>query len=647
LGHPEYIAMQAVGKTDLHILMLEDDALDAELNLAQLKLLDGYNCIVQWVVDRESYISALEKGGYDLVLSDYNLPQYNGLEALNDLKARNQLVPFIFVTGTLNEETAADTIKAGAWDYVVKDRLLRLSLAVRSALQLKEEKRKKILAELQFQKLSMAIEQSPLLVVITNIKQEIEYVNARFTEVAGYTYDEVNGKDMIILVPEENRSGYVDSIIEKLSQGLVWNGELQSRKKNGSLFWESITISPLKNEDGVITHFIVVMEDISQRKKMEQDLIKALDRAERSDKLKEAFLQNLSHEIRTPLNAIVGFSELLNESGALNEKQSSFTDIIRNSSHQLLGIVTDILTIARIQTGQEEIVNKMIDIHRLLDHIFAIFQARIEEKKLEFHLSKPESVSNMNILSDETKLTQILSNLLSNAYKFTKQGQIEFGYKLKTGFIEFFVRDTGIGISEEAQQFIFDRFRQADSSIHTYYGGTGLGLSISKSFAEMLGGSIALTSKLDEGSTFLVAIPYQSEDVPFESNKPETLPFSEKPLVILVAEDEEYNYLLFEAVFSDPRYTILHANNGVEAVLICRNSNKIDIVFMDIKMAEMNGIEAMIEIKKMYPQLPIIAQTAFALESERQELFNAGFDDYLSKPIRKEDLMEKLHRFTR
>ena len=329
-------------KTDLHILMLEDEPLDAELNQAQLLLLSEYNCIVQWVADRASYLRALETSPPDIVLSDYNLPQYNGLEALQDLTQKKLLIPFIFVTGTIDEETAADTIKSGAWDYVVKDRLFRLPLAIRSVLKLKEEKAINLQVEEQNRILTAAVTQSPSHILITNTLGQIEYVNVRFTEVTGYTADEVVGKTPGILKSGTHPYDFYADLWRTIKSGRDWRGEFLNKRKDGTLFWESASISPLKNEEGETTHYIAVKEDISDRKKMEQDLIEARNRSERSDKLKEAFLQNLSHEIRTPLNAIVGFASLLNEPDATRDQQQEYTSIIFNSSNQLLSIVSDI-----------------------------------------------------------------------------------------------------------------------------------------------------------------------------------------------------------------------------------------------------------------------------------------------------------------
>lgn len=628
-------------KTDLNILLLEDDPLDADLNKVQLQLLDEYNCIVQWVTNKESYLDALKNTSPDIILSDYNLPQYNGIEALNDLKKIHPLIPFIFVTGTIDEETAAGTIKAGAWDYVVKDRLFRLPLAIRGALLLKDERINTARAEAKNRQLSKAIEQSPVHIVITDKENIIEYVNTKFTDVTGYTPEEIIGKNIEILIPPHLKEEYFKSfdLVNRKEENS--RGETQSLRKDGTIFWEYLYISPLKNEKGETTHFIVIKEDITKRKQMEQELIEALDRAERSDKLKEAFLQNLSHEIRTPLNAIVGFSELLGMNRIGASEQKDYISIIVNSSNQLLSIVNDILTVSRIQTGQEVVVIKSVFINTLIDNLYAIFKSQAETKSIDFSVYKESDNPQFAILTDETKLTQILSNLINNAIKFTHKGRVEFGYKLNERHIDFFVKDTGIGIPKESQELIFERFRQVEMSISRTFGGTGLGLSISKAFAEMLKGSIRVESESFLGSTFYLTIPLQ--EVAEKPGKPSsTLLIPKETFTILVAEDEIYNYQLIEAYFTETNYIIIHAHDGQEAVEHCCSNPKIDIVLMDIKMPKMDGVTAMQEIRKYRADLPIVAQTAYALESEKQHLLDKGFDDYISKPIKKQELIQKV-----
>lgn len=627
-------------KKDLHILMLEDSEFDADLNKAQLQLLEEYNCIITCVANKESYLNALDSPLPDIVISDFNLPQYNGLQALNDLKAKNLFIPFIFVTGTLNEETAADTIKAGAWDYVVKDRLFRLPLAIKSVLKLKEEKINTLKAMEQNKMLSMALEQSPVHIVITNPAGITEYVNTRFTEVTGYSPDEVIGHFHSLGNDCDHQK-----IVEYLKKGNIWRTETKNIRKNNTEYWEYVSIAPLKNEEDEITHLIYIKEDVTQRKKMEQTLIQALEKAEQSDKLKEAFLQNLSHEIRTPLNAIVGFSNLLKEDNLPYATQCEYTDIINQSSNQLLSIVSDILTISRIQTGLETLTINALVVNDFMENLKRIFALHAEAKNLEFKVKKGSDDPTLAIYTDEIKLSQIISNLLQNAIKFTHQGKVEFGYEIAHDFITFFVKDTGIGIAKENHAPIFERFRQADTTISTNYGGTGLGLSISRSFAEMMGGKIYLESELGKGSIFYLSLPYQKVKFDKKPIPESVVVLKGNSQAILVAEDEEYNYLLIEALLEMKDFRVIHAWNGKEALALYQEHPEIVLILMDIKMPVMDGQTAMNEIRKMNPGIPIIAQTAYSFEQEKQNILESGFDEYIPKPIKKEELWEKIQKF--
>lgn len=631
--------------TLLSILLLEDQPFDAELIMEQLKALDEYTCDITWTKDHDTFVAALDSLCPDIILSDYSLMGFNGLEALKIVTERKMLVPFIFVTGALDEETAVNTIKAGAWDYVVKDRLVRLPLAIKGALQLREERLNVLKAELESRKLLKAIEQSPVHIVVMNVNHDIEYVNKRFTEDTGYTLDDLKGSDSWNLILEDLPEKYFQVLKLQSDSPANWRGELESKKKNGVSYWESVSVSPLINDMGEITHYIIFKEDITPRKRMVQELIKARNKAERSDKLKDAFLQNLSHEIRTPLNAIVGFSSLLNESDGFPESLKEYTSIILGSSNQLLSIVNDILTISRIQTGQEIVTVSEVFINSVIDDLYIIFKSQAQQNNINFHVSRENNDRNFVIMTDETKLVQILTNLLNNAFKYTHEGSITFGYTLKKGNIGFFVTDTGIGIAPENHKIIFDRFRQADTSFTRTYGGTGLGLSISKSFTELLHGKIWVESALGKGATFHLMLPCQYDHHEVVPNETQSSATFNREISILVAEDEKNNYQLIKTYLNDACITLIHAANGKEAVDFCRNHKSVDLVLMDIKMPEMDGITAMLEIRKLL-DVPFIAQTAYALESERQQLLKVGFHDYISKPIRKEILVEKVIKWT-
>jgi PAS domain S-box-containing protein len=633
-------------KSDLRILMLEDEPLDAELNRAQLQLLDEYNCIVQVVGDKASYIRALETTNPDIILSDYNLPQYNGLEALNDLISRNLLIPFIFVTGTLNEEIAAGTIKAGAWDYIVKDRLFRLPLAIRSVLKLKEQRLASSLVEDKISRLLAAIDQTTAQIIVTNPSGIIEYANKKFTEISGHKAEEVIGLPTSALTPDPVDYHSFTDAEGRLSRGEVIRGEVRRINSDGTECWELISITPIRNSTGEITNYVTVKEDITQQKMLEQQLIEARDKAELSDKLKDAFLQNLSHEIRTPLNAIVGFSELLHiDTEKISESMKKYTSIICSSSKQLLSIVSDVLTMASIQTGQEIAFFAPVDINKMMGHLYEIFLPAAGNKNLTFLVSKVTDNGPFFINTDEIKLNQILVNLLNNAIKFTHQGSVEMIGRTKGNTIEILVRDTGIGIPKESQDIIFERFRQAKRSIHYDYGGTGLGLSISRSFAHMIGGEITVESEPDKGSTFCLNLPWIRPEDRSLKEKTERVTLTDKNITILVAEDEINNFLLLKAILKKASVTLIHSINGEEAVRVCLNNPSVDLVIMDIKMPVMDGIQAFREIRKIRKDLPVIAQTAYALEREKQEFLNMGFDAYIAKPIIKDHLVSIINSF--
>jgi CheY-like chemotaxis protein/anti-sigma regulatory factor (Ser/Thr protein kinase) len=276
--------------------------------------------------------------------------------------------------------------------------------------------------------------------------------------------------------------------------------------------------------------------------------------------------------------------------------------------------------------------------------LHSIFLQRVREKGLELNLIK-ELPNDIRILTDETKIIQIITNLLNNAIKFTHHGKIELGYTIKGDKIEFFVRDTGIGIPKNSQDLIFERFRQADHSISTNYGGTGLGLSISKAFTAMLDGTIRVESEPNVGSTFTLSIPFITEAPNQTENKSLTLNVPDQKIAILVAEDEINNFKLIEAYLINTNYKLFHAFNGEEAIEKCRENKEIDLILMDIKMPKLDGVAAMLEIKKFMFNVPIIAQTAYALEHDKEELIEKGFDDYIAKPLDRVELLNLIKKY--
>jgi PAS domain S-box-containing protein len=365
------------------------------------------------------------------------------------------------------------------------------------------------LANETIQKLSKGIEQSPSTIVVTDAMGNIEYANPRFFEITGYTPEETIGQNPRILKSGEMSPESYKNMWKTISSGEVWRGEFHNRKKNGELFWESATITCIKNERGEITNYIAIKEDVSDRKQMEADLIVAKERAEESDRLKSAFLANMSHEIRTPLNSIIGFSELLAYSDFDDQQKKNFVEQIIRNGNNLLNIINDIVDISKIEAGEITIHLTSIPVFEFIQDIRLMFSHRIELRGLQFRIDLPERTRNCLIYADYERLKQVFSNLIGNALKFTADGFIEIGCRQLNKNLEFRVSDTGIGIAPEHHVQIFDRFRQVETSYKRKYGGNGLGLAITKNLVELMGGRIWLESDAGKGSTFFFTIPYK------------------------------------------------------------------------------------------------------------------------------------------
>lgn len=390
-------------------------------------------------------------------------------------------------------------------------------------------------------------------------------------------------------------------------------------------------------------------QEIEQRKQTEISLMEAKLKAEESDRLKTAFLANMSHEIRTPLTSIVGFASLISKIEFPPEKKQEFADYINKSSEGLITIINDILDVAKIEAGQLRIVKEPVNLSALFSGLFNTFKETLKRKSKEhikLELSIPEDSPHF-IITDENRLRQVISNLLSNAAKFTLEGFIEFGYQLKEDVAEFFVNDSGIGIPKEKQSIIFDRFQKlVNDKVHNATG-TGLGLSIVKKITEILGGEIQVTSEVDAGSRFAFSLPYNKDDdahnieILKEEVQPVTIDWSSKN--ILIVEDEYPTYVLLETFLKPTKAKIKWAKNGQEAMDAYLHDNNLDVVLMDIKMPVLNGIETYKKLRELNSELPIIAQTAYAMSDEKKRLEEMGFNGYITKPIDKKELMRTLN----
>jgi hypothetical protein len=389
-----------------------------------------------------------------------------------------------------------------------------------------------------------------------------------------------------------------------------------------------------------------IFQDITERKESEQELIRAKEKAEESDRLKTAFLHNISHEIRTPMNAIVGFSALLGEPDIEKHTRESYIEVIMQSSNHLLSIISDIVDISNIEANLIKTARNEININMTVKSLANQFIPDANKRGVDLVYENGLPDSDAAIITDNIKLVQVLSNLLSNALKFTEKGQVKIGYKLHENFLEFSISDTGIGIAAENFERIFERFYQVQNTVSRLYEGTGLGLSISKAYVEHMGGKIWLTSERGKGTTFFLNIPYEkAEKKPAQVIRQQVqdgLIFPVKK-VILVAEDVESNFKLIKYFLSGSNAEVLHAYNGKEAVEKCFTNKNIDLILMDIKMPVMDGYTAVKLIREKNSEIPIIAQTAYA--DDREKALECGCSGFIAKPFDKKGLFRILQEF--
>jgi PAS domain S-box-containing protein len=679
-------------KKIIKVLVIEDNEDDAILEIDEL-ISGGFDIYYERIETGEAMLEALRHKTWDCIISDYSMPKFSGLDALAKFKETGIDIPFILVSGTMGEETAVAAMKAGAHDYIMKNNLKRLVPAFERELREAEVRNQKRMAEeaTRFERMLLRtlIDNLPDIIYIKDTECRKIVANKADIEFMGFKSEtEIIGKtDMEIFSGENGKASYEDDrSIMRTGQPVLNREELFIDPK-GKQHWVLTTKIPIYNEQRQISGLVGMGHHITDRKKaelalkeseqnlkkqnieyhtlneeylalneelmksinhikqMNTDLVIAKNKAEESDKLKSAFLSNMSHEIRTPLNAIMGFSGLLKDPDLTQEKTEQFVEIISSNGEQLLTIINDILDLSKIEAGQITISSEAVNVDNLLKELFQQFKKQGDLKKVDLLLITDHPEGHIVTKTDEHRLRQVLCNLLSNALKFTSEGRIELGYTLKENLIVFYVKDTGIGIAPEDQSVIFKHFRQVETTFTRNYGGNGLGLSISKALVEKLGGSIVVDSEPDLGSTFTFTIPYIKC---VETNGHQDLPIEPKfcqsweKHVILIAEDEMFNYCYIEEILSPTKVKILHAWNGEEAVDIVKKHPNISLVIMDIKMPVMDGYTATLIIKGLKPLLPVIAQTAYALNEDRENALKAGFNNYLSKPVARGYFLETI-----
>lgn len=632
----------------LNILYLEDNPNDAELVESMLKN-SGIQAYMKIVQTKEEFVNEIQNGLYNIIFSDYSLPSFSGRNAIEIAKKSCPEIPFIFVSGTMGEDTAIESLLTGATDYVLKTKLSRLAPAVKRALKEIEElnEKKKARKELieSEERFRMLAESALAFIIIYN-KNNIVYANPAFLNACEYSSDEIYSQTLWDIAAEEFKDLLKERAAKRLSgKPVISRFEFKIKTKSSKEIWLDASGSRItyRGEPAGLIYSL----DITEKKKIEIALKEAKERAEEMSRLKSFFLSNVSHELRTPLNGIMGFAELMLNDGTEEDKPKAAA--ILKSANRLSETLNMILDLSRIEANERELKLQSSDIIKWVEKVIESYVQAASYKNIE--LKFIPGVEKVCVRVDTKLFYSVISNLVNNAIKYTSKGSVKvFVNKIiedgKTKAV-IKIADTGIGIEPEKLPVIYEEFRQGSEGFNRGFEGLGIGLTITKKFIAMMNGVIDVKSEINKGTEFMIKFDTADE---FE-DKALNISVIERQdktnagnVKILIVEDEEINRnlaRLFLRKFSKTEEAI----NAVEAIEKCRQV-KYDAILMDINLGKgMNGLEAAREIKKMpgYAEVPIVAVTAYVLDDDENKYLKEGCTHYLPKPYNQGQLIALLN----
>jgi PAS domain S-box-containing protein len=631
----------------LKILLLEDSIQDMEL-ICELLTNAGYHIDLTHVDNALSYTAALQGSVYDIILSDFSLKGYDAFGSLEISKQICPETPFICISGSIGEETAIELLKNGAVDYVLKDRPDRLPFSIQRALDEASIRRSHLKASNALQESELKfrnIFQNHAAVKLIIDPETGSIVEANHAAVNFYGWPaEVLQTKSIFEINLTHKEVLKKEILRAQESSKV-QFEFKHQKADGTIVDVEVFSSTITIRGKRYLHSII--HDVSEKKRISEDLLKAKEKAIESDRLKTAFINNISHEIRTPLNSILGFGQFLAESDLSKEERLDTYKHIQKSSDRLMKTVLDYMDMAMLVSSSMKPYKTKFNLQAFFLDVVNQYKTISEEKDLEFNIEIPQNSEQIMVFSDAEFLQKIIEKILDNAVKFTKKGTISCGYSITPSSIEFFIQDSGKGIAPDKLDLIFHMFSQEELSMSRGYEGSGLGLTIAKGMLALLGGVICVDSQPGSGSTFYFRIPFdETQKLPLDNNCSSSFgSLIDEPL-ILIAEDDELNYKYLETLLTINKFKFIHAINGAEAVDYCRNNSRISLVLMDIKMPIINGIEATQLIREFRPHLPIVATTAYAQTGDEHKFITVGCNDYLVKPIKKDQLIKMIEKYS-
>lgn len=631
------------------ILHLEDDIGDSELIKKTIES-EQPNWSINLVKTGEEFEREVLSNNFDIILSDYKVPGYSGMKALEFVRSRNTFIPFIFVSGSMGEELAVEMIKKGATDYVLKDKLFKLPASIIRAL--KEAKAEKEKLEMQKrlkeseEKYRQIIDTALVGVYQTNEDGQIKFANQTTAQILDFlSPDELKQCNALEFYKDHEERQKLLKILKTKGKAKGFETELVTKAKQ--------TKNVLMSVNYVGDGYTGMMLDITDRRKYIEGLKAAKERAENLNKIKSNFLGTISHEMRTPMIGILGFTDLLRKE-VKDEEQKEVADIIYESSKRLMNTLNLILDLSRVESNKQELQLCDVIISDTILTSIEVMKSLAKEKGL--YLETEIKNSDIVVHIDESLFIKVIHNLIDNAIKFTEKG----GVKVQLDKEEFEnkdyavirVIDTGIGIDEQYHSIIFEEFRQVSEGLSRSFEGTGLGLTISKKYVELMGGKISVKSTPGEGSSFEVLFPIvnvDKEEVIYDveqvsdkgTDKMEQIPaFQIKPKILQVEDDWASSMYVKKCL--NGIADLKQVKNGNDALELVKNQ-QFDVILMDINLkGSINGLEITEKIRnlKNYEITPIVAVTAFAMKGDKEEFLSRGCTHYLSKPFHKDELLD-------
>lgn len=645
-----------------HILLIDDDELDRKIFKRSLGNSNLNHDLYETTTEADA-IAALKNSHFDCIFLDYRIPGTDGLELLRAIKKINTTTGVAIMTSHGDETIAIEMLKAGALDYMNKSDINpdEIERIVHTSFKIQQIEKEKALAE---QRSKQYVSQLEAILESTNssvfsVDRELRLTafNSAYKVSMKKIYD-IDVKVGVCL--SDLDFGDADRELEDDAMKRAFNGEHFVREEHygvneSNRYFFEISYNPVKNENNEVTGVAIFAQDVTEKKRVEQALTKARNEALKAAQVKSDFLSNMSHEIRTPMNAIIGMTDLLLD--RINDNtQRDYLNSIKYSADNLLVIINDILDFSKIEAGKIIIENIPFGLHENMEEISKAFRYQAEEKDLDLIVNVGADVPKM-IMGDPYRLNQILFNLVGNAIKFTNEGTVTIEVKVKQQvndryLLYFGVSDTGIGISDDKINTIFESFTQAYTDTSRKFGGTGLGLAITKNLVELQNGYLGLKSTLKRGSTFYFEIAYsEAKNLQPKATGNNTSRFinSLKGYKVLLVEDNTMNQLVAQQILLKWNAEVSIAETGVEALKFL-TSEKFDVVLMDLQMPEMSGYEATRQIRGdnklvLNPAVPIIALTADAFEETRVKVLKAGMNDFVTKPFKQEELYNKIIKY--